>query len=202
MPRNRNPAASDLVVFQFKITLLGIEPEIWRRIQVFDGSLEDLHDHIQGAMGWENAHLHQFEIDRQRYSNHEYQLDGWEDDDSLDANELRLSELLSRRRKSLRFSYEYDFGDGWRHQIAYEGKSAAESGVDYPRCIDGARACPPEDCGGPWNYPNVLAAMRDPDHEQYEHWNEWIGEFDSERFDVATATRRMQHGRCEEEIGD
>jgi hypothetical protein len=52
-----------VLVFQYKIHLDEITPTIWRRIQV-PGiySFWDLHVAIQDAMGWQDYHLHEFEL--------------------------------------------------------------------------------------------------------------------------------------------
>jgi len=182
-------------VYQFKITLLDVNPPIWRRIQVLDGPIDALHEQIQTAMGWTNSHLHQFEIGGRRYGDPELLDDGWGDRDFVDSTKIRLSKLLEKKRKSYRFHYEYDFGDGWRHAIVYEGVQPAETGAKYPRCIDGARACPPEDVGGPWGYADFLEAIRDPKHESHDDLLEWIGsDFDSESFDPKSATKVMRRG--------
>ncbi len=91
--------------------------------------------------------------------------------------------------------YEYDFGDGWRHEVLFEGCVRAERGKRYPICIEAARACPPEDVGGTWGYEEFVAAMADPEHERHEEFREWIGgRFDPEAFDPAKATKRMWRG--------
>ncbi|MBX7165944.1 MAG: plasmid pRiA4b ORF-3 family protein [Pirellulales bacterium] len=196
MPRASKPEANkSALVFHFKLTLLEVQPLIWRRVQVPDGTLDKLHEHIQTAMGWTNSHLHQFEIAGRRYGDPELLDNGWEEDDFVDSTKLRLSRLLDKKRKSFRFYYEYDFGDGWRHEIVYEGALPAESNVKYPRCVDGARACPPEDVGGPWGYADCLEALRNPKHQEHREMREWIGgRFDPEKFAAATATKAMQRG--------
>ncbi len=91
--------------------------------------------------------------------------------------------------------YEYDFGDSWEHEVLFEGILLAESKVKYPLCLDGARACPPEDCGGVWGYADFVAAIQNPDNEQHEEMLEWVGgRFDPERFDPAKATKQMRRG--------
>jgi hypothetical protein len=182
-------------VYQFKIALLDVKPPIWRRIQVADGTLDDLHAHIQAAMGWTNSHLHQFEIGGRRYGDPELLDDGWGDEDFVDSTEVRLSTLLEKKRKSFRFFYEYDFGDGWRHEIAYEGAQPAEIGVKYPRCTEGARACPPEDVGGPWGYMDFVEVMGNPKHERHRELREWFtAPFDPEAFDPLETTKDMRRG--------
>jgi hypothetical protein len=196
MPRaKKNAADVSSQVYRFKITLLDVQPPIWRRIEVPDGTLDELHEHIQSAMGWTNSHLHQFEVGDSHYGDPELFDMGWDEDDLLDSREIRLGKFLQKRRTSFRFYYEYDFGDGWQHEIVYEGRHSAEPGAKYPRCVEGARACPPEDCGGPWGYANFLEAIRDPKHEDHDDLLEWIGgKFDSEAFDPRKISRYMRRG--------
>ncbi len=92
-----------------------------------------------------------------------------------------------------KFSYTYDFGDNWDHSIQVEKVLDAEPGVHYPRCITGKRACPPEDCGGPWGYGDFLEAIQNPKHEQHKEMMEWSGgEFDSEKFDIETVNSELK----------
>jgi hypothetical protein len=80
--------------------------------------------------------------------------------------------------------YEYDFGDGWEHELTLEAILPRQVGQKYPFCVDGARACPPEDCGGVYGYENVLTVIQNPTHEEHESMLEWLGgRFDPERFD-------------------
>lgn len=182
-------------VYQFKITLLGVKPLIWRRIQVPDGTLDDLHEHIQTAMGWTNSHLHQFMIRGRRYGDPELLDDDLLEDELGDSTHTELSVLLAKARKPMKFSYEYDFGDSWEHEVIFEGVVAAEAGVRYPRCTDGACACPPEDVGGVWGYAEFLEAIRNPKHEEHVDMLEWIGgKFNPEQFSAAAATKAMRRG--------
>jgi hypothetical protein len=183
------------VVYQFKITLVDSRPPIWRRILIPDGTLDNLHEAIQTAMGWTNSHLHQFEIARKYYGDPELLDDGWGDSEVISTLDTQLSELLGGKRPPKMFHYEYDFGDGWEHLIEFEGTVAQESGKKYPCCVEGARACPPDDCGGVWGYAHFLEVMGNPQHEEYEFLSEWIGvEFDSEEFSPAEATKAMRKG--------
>jgi hypothetical protein len=94
------------------------------------------------------------------------------------------------------FLYIYDFGDYWRHRIVVEKVLPAEVGTKYPACIGGRRACPPEDCGGPWGYQECLAAIADPDHEEHESMLTWVGgSFDPDAFDAGEFEHRLQLGR-------
>jgi hypothetical protein len=177
------------VIYQLKITLKHVEPAIWRRIEVPDCTLEDLHYYIQAAMGWENCHLHQFVVGRQRFTDVET-LDG--DSDDSDAAQTLISDIVPERSRKFRFEYEYDFGDGWRHEIAVERRAAPEKGVKYPRCLAGERACPPEDCGGAWGYMDLLAAIADPDHERHDEYMEWCGSLNPDAFDCEKATMALR----------
>lgn len=182
-------------VYQFKITLLDVEPPVWRRIQIQDCTLDALHEHIQTAMGWTNSHLHQFRIGGRCYGDPKLLDDGGGDDDFIDSTALRVSRLLENERISFCFHYEYNFGDGWRHELVYEGMRPVETGVEYPRCIEGAYACPPEDVGGPWAYADFLATIRDPKREDHEERRQWVGgRFDPEVFDPQEASREMRRG--------
>ena len=178
-------------LYQFKITLLDIQPAIWRRIQVPDCTLTDLHQYIQSAFGWWDYHLHQFEIDGVQYSQPAPDGDDF-DLDFEDETQVVLSKLLPKSAKRTRWIYEYDFGDGWRHEVLFEGFPPSDPKAKYPLCLEGERACPPEDCGGPGGYVDYLAAIADPKHEQHEEMLEWRGAFDPEAFDAEWATKEMR----------
>ena len=186
------PAPAKDRVYQLKITLKDIRPPIWRRIRVPDCTLDELHDYIQTAMGWTNSHLHHFHLGEQLYGDPELMQENFEDMEYKDSTTTRLSDIVPVGRKKFRFAYEYDFGDGWMHDIEVE---KVEDAKVKPECLAGARACPPEDCGGPWGYEDFLAALADPKHENHVDMVEWIGgSFDPEAFDPKVATRRMKRG--------
>ena len=189
MPASKK--ASPGPIYQLKITLRGSKPPIWRRVQVpGDITLYKLHQVIQVAMGWDDEHLHQFTADGIDYGE--------------SAPEWGM-EVKSERRAHLnqvapaekaRFTYEYDFGDSWDHEILVEKILPPEAGVHYPNCIKGKRACPPEDCGGIWGYEELVAAIRDPEHPEHEEMLEWVGEdFDPEEFDLEEINAELQHIR-------
>jgi hypothetical protein len=187
------PAAERL--YQFKITLLEAAPPIWRRIQVKNCTLDKLHEHIQTAMGWTNSHLHQFEIDGAVYGDPELLYEGWLDErPPVDSLNTRISQIVPKDGRRCSFQYDYDFGDGWQHEVLFEGCLRAGKGNRYPLCVEGERACPPEDVGGVWGYADFLEALADPDHEQHDDYLEWAGPFDSEQFDAKEATKAMRHG--------
>ncbi len=136
---------ADVQVVQLKITLREVEPTIWRRIQVRrQVRLDRLHLIIQAAMGWTNSHLHEFLIKGQRYRAFEQFYEDIDEPGMNDEEEFRLKKIVDERDV---FEYEYDFGDCWEHEIVVEKVIEPEAGVKYPRCLDGERACPPEDCG-------------------------------------------------------
>jgi hypothetical protein len=195
--KSKKPKAktSATTIYQFKITLKDIEPPIWRRIRVKDCTLDKLHEHIQTAMGWTNSHLHQFKIGGVIYGDPQLLCEGWEDDpEILSSLETRLRDFVPEDGRRFAFTYEYDFGDGWEHEVLFEGCLRAEKGVRYPICVEGERACPPEDMGGTYGYQEYLKAMADPEHEEHESWMQWRGPFDSEAFDAQAATKMMRRG--------
>jgi hypothetical protein len=181
-------------LYQFKITLLESNPQIWRRIQVKDCTLDKLHERIQTAMGWTNSHLHQFEVDGERYGDPELLDDGFEDFECVDSTVTKISKIVPKDGKRCQFLYEYDFGDGWEHEVMFEGCLIAEKGARYPVCVEGERNCPPEDVGGVWGYAEFLEAIANPKHEEHDRMLEWAGEFDPEEFDAGETTKTMRRG--------
>jgi hypothetical protein len=192
---SKRRAQSNLdVLYQFKITLHESNPPVWRRIQVQDCTLDKLHEHIQTAMGWTNSHLHQFDIKDKRYGDPELLDDGFEDFECVDSTVTMVSDILPKTGKRFAFKYEYDFGDGWCHEVLYEGSPPLEKGKKHPLCLEGERACPPEDVGGVWGYAEYLAALANPKHECHDEYMEWSGPFDPDDFDPKKATREMKKG--------
>ncbi|MBV8607921.1 MAG: plasmid pRiA4b ORF-3 family protein [Singulisphaera sp.] len=183
-PSAGRAAWSGDTVYQFKVTLLDTRPPIWRRIQVKDCTLDKLHEHIQTAMGWTNSHLHHFWVGEQLYGDPMLMAENFEDMAYKDSTTTKVSDILPKNGKRFRFVYEYDFGDGWQHEVLFERCVQAEASKKYPLCMEGARACPPEDVGGTWGYADFLDAIQDPDNERYEELREWVGgSFEPEDFD-------------------
>ena len=192
--RNSSPRKSDLI-YQFKITLSDIKPAIWRRIQVQDCTLDKLHEHIQTAMGWTNSHLHQFEIQGERYGDPELLDDGFDEFDGVDSTKTMISDIVPKNAQRFVIKYEYDFGDGWEHKVLFEGCPLVDKGKKSPICLEGKRACPPEDVGGVGGYYDFLAAITDPKHEEHESLLEWCGgSFSPDEFDPTKATKAMKKG--------
>jgi hypothetical protein len=186
----RQAVAKSGAIYQFKVTLKDIDPPIWRRIQVPDCTLGQLHEVLQVVMGWEDCHLHQFIIRGGYYGPRDPDARDW-DLEKHDEEETSISKIVKMRRR-VRFTYEYDFGDSWQHEIVLEKTLDAEPKVKYPRCVEGARACPPEDVGGSWGYAEFLEAINDPKHESHRDMRGWIGgKFDLEKFDLKAVNREL-----------
>lgn len=167
-----------------KVTLENIEPSIWRRIEVPGAmTLEDLHVVLQGVMGWHTTQLHCFEIDGTRYD--------FDTEDDLDRSMPHLHEaehlVQDVLREGMQFVYLYDFGDDWYHEIVVETVTLSDEEDVEPRCLDGARACPPEDCGGPSGYEELLGVLADPNHPDHVEAREWIGAFHPDIFSPSQA---------------
>jgi len=175
-------------LLQLRITLLDIDPPILRRVLVTDDlTFAQLHKVIQAAMGWGDYHMHEFEVGGQRIGDSAPGLFGFGSAPRpLSEKKTRLSDVLGNRRK---FRYWYDFGDDWWHEIAIE-KRLLDDGLG-PRLLAGERACPPEDCGGPWGYADLLKTLADPNRPEYEELREWAGDFDPERFDLEAAAKAV-----------
>jgi len=144
-------------IYQIKISLEYIKPQIWRRLLI-------------------DGHLHEFEIHKSRYgsANPDY-LSDVEDEDDFNLDELA--------KAGDKLFYEYDFGDGWRHLLKIEKVLPAKKDTFYPVCTDGKRACPPEDCGGFPGYMGLLEALKNPDEDDNVELIEWVGEdYDPEKF--------------------
>lgn len=176
-------------VYQFYIALRYIKPPIWRRVQVPETyTFWDLHVAITDAMGWQDYHLHEFEIVTPVIGVKVFI--GIPDEEFPDEREV----LPDHKQKIARYFtldnrralYRYDFGDNWEHMVELENIVPREENAQYPRCLAGKRACPPEDCGGIGGYEQFLEALADPDHEEHEMMVNWIGgQFDAEAFDPA-----------------
>ena len=176
-------------IYYLKITLTDVEPAVWRRVALPGAyTLDRVHRVIQLAMGWQDCHLHSFDIGTVQY--------GQPDPDGLldlrDEIDTRLDDLAA---KDDRFAYTYDFGDWWEHQVLVEDVLLAEPDGRYPTCLDGAGACPPEDVGGTYGFERFRAAMADRGHPEHDALRSWYGRsYDPGAFDAARATallRRM-----------
>jgi hypothetical protein len=146
--------------YELHVRLRRIEPPIWRTLEVpGSATLEDVHYAIQAAMGWENAHLHRFTIGKRRYG-------AVAQDEVRGLEDERAYALQDVVKSGASFLYEYDFGDGWEHEVKVRRVSRATKSV-APRCLAGERACPPEDCGGVPGYGSLLTALADPNRHEH-----------------------------------
>jgi len=171
---------SAAAILRLKVTLDDVEPKVLRRIEVpADIKLDRLHLTLQAALGWTNSHLYEI---RCRDIGWGLPDPNWPDG-PLDARKAKLIDVLEDvGTKVLR--YLYDFGDGWEHSVKIERMIAPEPNVAYPRLVEAAGRCPPEDVGGPWGYAEMLEALNDPQHERHTEIREWIGDdFDPTAFD-------------------
>jgi hypothetical protein len=171
------------MIARLHVTLLDVDPAIWRRIEVPAGfTLKALHDALQRAMGWFDGHLHHFEIGGILYG--EPSPDDAEfDRDIVNERKLKLASLAEEGDRL--FEYVYDYGDNWCCAIVIEALQPALSGIVYPRLVEGARRGPPEDISGPPGYAEFLEAIADPKHERHAELTEWSGEdFDPEGLSI------------------
>jgi hypothetical protein len=163
---------------RLRVTLLEVTPKVQRVIDVPAAiTLDELHDVLQIALGWTDSHLHQYRTDSAVYS---VPVDDWDDERETDERGVRLSALPSR------FTYLYDFGDDWTHEVVVLGP-----GGDAAGCVDGSGACPPEDCGGPSGYTELLTALTDPRHPEHQAMREWVGDR-LRPFDQKATDRRVR----------
>ncbi len=169
--------------FDLRVTLLHIEPVVWRRVRIpAHATLGDLHDGLQIAFGWKNCHLHDFQIADVRFAMSDVE-------DELFSVDERAAPLGAVTRAGKKFVYRYDYGDDWEHEVSVERMS---EGGDEVTCTDGARACPPEDCGGPPGYERLLEVLADPDDEEHADMKVWVGrKFDPEKFDASAVNKKL-----------
>lgn len=187
-------------IYQLKITLQDIEPLIWRRIQVPSTcTFWELHSYIQDAFGWTNSHLHQFIytdahtdgiVNKPSIIGIPIEPEFEDDVPVLPGWKYKIKYYIEN--KISKIEYTYDFGDNWQHTIELEEILEPVKGFKYPICVDGARACPPEDCGGPHGYTGLLETLFDPSDPEHENTVAWVGSikgctFDPEQFYPAQA---------------
>ncbi|MGH7282804.1 MAG: plasmid pRiA4b ORF-3 family protein [Polyangiaceae bacterium] len=164
-----------------KVTLRHVQPPVWRRLRVPSSvTLADLHTIFQVALGWSGGHMHMFRIARDHYG-----VADREDPDTQNEKKMTLDDVA---KTTSRFVYAYDMGDGWEHDVVIE---KTEPSGDLT-CLDGKRAVPPEDCGGPHGYENLLEALADPKHPEHASMKEWVGPYwKAEHFDIALVNKEL-----------
>jgi Plasmid pRiA4b ORF-3-like protein len=180
--------------------LLDTKPPIWRRVHIDGAStLDQLHEVTQAAFGWWNYHQHEFVVGRDRFGVPELD-DDWADP-PRDERRTRLDSIAGREGAS--FRYTYDFGDGWEHGVVVEKLLPRTSQTALPACVDGRRACPPEDCGGTWGYRQLLEILADPAHPEHHERREWLGPtFDPESFDVREFAQNLRNQQSIRDMDD
>jgi hypothetical protein len=179
-------------IYQLKVTLLGTSPPIWRRLLLpADLTLAQVHDVLQAAMGWEDCHMHEFCVGHRHFGqpNPEDRLMGMPPVEN--ERKVRLSSVLGRI--GAKAIYTYDFGDSWEHGLVLEKRLSPDPDTAYPVCTGGQLACPPEDCGGIGGFYDLLDALGDPAHDQYDELRDWVGDdYDPEVFSVEDVNRMLK----------
>lgn len=146
--------------------------------------MSTLHRVLQVVMGWTDSHLHEFQVGPNRIG-----IPDSDDPMTIDERHVWLGKLMEEGVR--RLAYTYDFGDDWEHDVVIESRGEPDPAARYPRCLAGKRACPPEDCGGPYGYVDLLQASTDPENEEWAELREWAGEIHPERFDPDAVNRRL-----------
>lgn len=194
MPTAKTSRAAPQRIYQLTLELRHIEPRIWRTLLVPENiTLTKLDRVIQAAMGWTNSHLHQWHIAGQCFKIPDPDFDS--PGTYVDERKCTLAQALSGDAKE--FMYEYDFGDGWEHRINVDRTLPLDAQYNaWPMCIDGANACPPEDCGGPPGYIDFVQAMTDPLHAEHRAMWKWHGgPFSPTAFSLNDANRAIRRLR-------
>lgn len=164
---------------RWQVWLADSDPPIWRRFQLSSqATLDGLHQVLQQVMGWENKHPYRFEIGGDRYApNRDSSPEA-----SRDAASVTLADLNFKLES--RFTYLYDFSDGWLHLLTLEAILDADGASSTAHCLEGECACPPESCGGMWGYEELLEQIGSPDDSEDE-LADWLGDgFDPDYFDL------------------
>ncbi|SFC85094.1 pRiA4b ORF-3-like protein [Bacillus sp. 491mf] len=190
--KRREKKSVQPAIYQFKITLKGMRPPIWRRFLIDNQvTFEELHTIIQIVMGWEDSHLYNFDT---KDALVEILDDSFEffpsAREKYDARETQIGELITEEKQKC--LYTYDFGDDWEHELVLEKILPIDEKITVPTCLKGKRACPPEDCGGVYMYSEIQAALKG-EGELDEEMIEWLGEFDTEEFDIEFINSILKH---------
>lgn len=169
-----------------RISLHAVEPELWRSVVVAsDILLPDLARVLQVVMGWEGHHLHQFVAGGMYFGSGDEETSRF----TIAYERVTLEQIA---REGVEFEWHYDFGDSWSHRVVAERVAEPEQ-ARVPICLDGARACPPEDCGGTDGYSELLRVLADPDDDDHADLLEWLGGgFDPEPFDLKVVNERLR----------
>jgi hypothetical protein len=183
-----DPRTLALTVHELRITLLDVSPPVWRLVRVPSAlPLSTVHAVVQIAFGWEDRHLHEWRAGDVTYGLSDE--DSW-GEDLADESSAILAEVAPADSM---LRYDYDFGDGWEHLVEVVAVTPYDANVPPVACLAGARACPPEDCGGPLGYEHLIDAIRDPDDAEHDEMVLWAGEgFDPAAFDLDAVNQRLE----------
>lgn len=188
------------MILRFKIKLLNVvDPEVWRQILVPSQiTFHQFHQIIQEAFGWKDSHLYDFCLKGRRGGLSIGLSDFGGGEDVTDSDEVLLSEMFIKPRQKM--MYNYDFGDGWKHEITLEKLTDSDSIITD--CIGGKGTCPPEDCGGPFGYWDLKKTLSDPKNPKYKEMCEWFGlakkdKWDSDNFDLRQASKTLRRFSAE-----
>jgi hypothetical protein len=194
LAQGRAEATPAAPVYHLNVVLDDIRPRVWRRLQVpGDANLSWLHAALQVPVGWTNSHLHQFSASEKIFSDPAFELDEFEDSPPVtDERKVTVAQVAPHEGDEI--SYQYDFGDSWGHRVAVVKILPPDAAAaKVARCLEGARACPPEDCGGVWGYAELLKIIKNPRHEEHKSMLEWLGgPIDPEAFDLDKANTFLQ----------
>jgi hypothetical protein len=165
-------------ILKLRIKILNIKPEIWREILIEnDITFKELHEIFQFLFGWTNSHLYNFDVSGTLFSIPDQEFES----DDLDVKNKITEFLIEKGQRAL---YTYDFGDNWEHEIEIVDVFKKEKGVRYPKCLDGKRNAPPEDCGGVPGYEDIIDALKSKNKSEHKDLLEWLGDYDPGKFDI------------------
>ncbi|MEM0979131.1 MAG: plasmid pRiA4b ORF-3 family protein [Cyanobacteria bacterium P01_H01_bin.58] len=173
-------------VLRWQVWLTDSDPPIWRRLQISSGcTLTQLHQVLQPVMGWQNHHAYRFDLRGDRYEPRTQK----NATRALDAATVTLASL--NLHVGDRVTYTYNLSDGWLHTLAIEKILNPDASLPTPLCLEGERACPPEDCGGIWGYEDFLDRLSDPEDPEFDDLLNRLGDFDPEAFDLKAVNRQL-----------
>lgn len=159
-------------VYEFTVSLVKTTPQVWRKVLAHEFiELGELHMIIQMSMGWQASHLYSFLINGKTYCGH---AETAEDIGAEETEGVLLCDVLGTTKV---FQYTYDFGDNWVHYIEIKQVLEHDPRINYPACIDGENACPPEDCGGPHGFEELKKVLAGPASEEKDEMLTWVGGF-------------------------
>ncbi len=174
-------------IYQLQITLKDSNPKIWRKILTISNvTLSEFHKIVKHTMGWTGSHSYRFENGNDRFAPQDFDLAN-----TNDSAKTSLDSLLQKENDKIK--YVYDFDDNWKHEIILEKVLPFTSETKLPLCLDGKRACPPDNCGGIFGYEELLETISNPKHPDFDETIEWVGEnFDPEYFDLAEVNHELK----------